>query len=416
MGDVVRRGTKDKPRFYIRYVDSDGKRKQRSARGAKSMSEAREVLAAAELRVTHGKVGIDKPTAEQLARRSITVRDLGEKFMAEYSNPKVKDMKLYRREAKWKLASRINPRIGDRAVASLTVADLERFRDDLGDEKDGKLKPASVTRTLALLSKMFAWGRKVGIIDVDSPTRGCVRPASASSLDYLGRDEVTALLAQAEEFSLVFVTSPEARALYPMLACAIYTGMRKGELFGLRWTDVHLDAARADVARSYTRAPKSGKPRHLPLHPDLVRILRAWRDRCPASKEGLVFPVLSRNTTRIGCEADTLGIAAVLAAAKCHVPDHPWHALRHTFASHYMMAGGNILELQKLLGHSTLAMTMVYAHLAPEHLAAGVARLSFAPKLPAGVANINEERRRRLAELIEKDPAAALDALERAQA
>ncbi len=44
------------------------------------------------------------------------------------------------------------------------------------------------------------------------------------------------------------------------------------------------------------------------------------------------------------------------------------HVLRHTFASHFMMAGGNILALQKILGHQSLAMTMRYAHLAPDHL------------------------------------------------
>lgn len=46
------------------------------------------------------------------------------------------------------------------------------------------------------------------------------------------------------------------------------------------------------------------------------------------------------------------------------------HVLRHTFASHFMMGGGNILALQKILGHSSLTMTMRYAHLAPDHLQA----------------------------------------------
>ena len=44
------------------------------------------------------------------------------------------------------------------------------------------------------------------------------------------------------------------------------------------------------------------------------------------------------------------------------------HVLRHTFASHFMMNGGNILTLQKILGHANLTMTMKYAHLAPDHL------------------------------------------------
>lgn len=44
------------------------------------------------------------------------------------------------------------------------------------------------------------------------------------------------------------------------------------------------------------------------------------------------------------------------------------HSLRHTFASHFMMSGGNILTLQRILGHQSLTMTMRYAHLAPDHL------------------------------------------------
>jgi hypothetical protein len=79
------------------------------------------------------------------------------------------------------------------------------------------------------------------------------------------------------------------------------------------------------------------------------------------------------------------------------VPEKPFHALRHTFASHFMMAGGNILTLQKLLGHSTLTMTMRYAHLAPDFMAAEVARMSYRVPI-ADVADLAEERRRRAAE------------------
>lgn len=44
------------------------------------------------------------------------------------------------------------------------------------------------------------------------------------------------------------------------------------------------------------------------------------------------------------------------------------HVLRHTFASHFMMNGGNILVLQRVLGHTDIKMTMRYAHFAPDHL------------------------------------------------
>jgi site-specific recombinase XerC len=54
-----------------------------------------------------------------------------------------------------------------------------------------------------------------------------------------------------------------------------------------------------------------------------------------------------------------------------------FHDLRHTYASHFMMSGGNILALQKLLGHYDVSVTMKYAHLAPDHLATEAARVSF---------------------------------------
>jgi len=50
------------------------------------------------------------------------------------------------------------------------------------------------------------------------------------------------------------------------------------------------------------------------------------------------------------------------------------HVLRHTFASHFMMNGGNILTLQRILGHASITMTMRYSHLAPEHLEDAVKR------------------------------------------
>jgi hypothetical protein len=71
-----------------------------------------------------------------------------------------------------------------------------------------------------------------------------------------------------------------------------------------------------------------------------------------------------------------------------------WHGLRHSFASHFMMSGGNILTLQKLLGHSDIKMTLIYSHLAPDHLAAEVARKSF-PTAPATVTSMEEARRKR---------------------
>jgi site-specific recombinase XerD len=95
----------------------------------------------------------------------------------------------------------------------------------------------------------------------------------------------------------------------------------------------------------------------------------------------------------MGQKDDGKELVAVLQAAGCHVPQpHPWHALRHTFASHYIMNGGNLIALQQILGHHDVTMTMIYAHLAPSYHAQDMARLSYSSPV-ADVLPIAKHRR-----------------------
>jgi len=66
-----------------------------------------------------------------------------------------------------------------------------------------------------------------------------------------------------------------------------------------------------------------------------------------------------------------------------HTQGQLTHILRHTFASHYMMAGGDILGLQRILGHASITMTMRYAHMSPDHLESA---LRFSPLVQSGYA------------------------------
>ncbi|ELK4791463.1 integrase [Pseudomonas aeruginosa] len=121
---------------------------------------------------------------------------------------------------------------------------------------------------------------------------------------------------------------------------------------GARWSEAEKLPAQRLQGNVVTYAGmKSGKVRHVPIPPELADRVRAhWRMHGPFTSCITSFRrALERTTIRL-----PQGQAS--------------HALRHTFASHFMMNGSNILTLQKILGHSTLTMTMRYAHLSPGHL------------------------------------------------
>jgi integrase len=266
---------------------------------------------------------------------------------------------------RYMIGKHVAPAIGEVPIGALRPGQVEALRDR--KLADG-YKVTTINNMIKAISVLYVWARKQGLYEGMNPTVGLRRTPPTGLVDYLSSDEVAKLLAYARE---------HAPDVLPMIATALYTGMRKGELFGLRWIDVLLDRCAIHVAHSYWKTPKSDKWRPVPLHRALVPILREWQHRCPLGP--LVFPVASGRgkKLRMGTPDDMLDIEELLRTAGCHVPVRPWHAMRHTFASHYVMAGGNLLALQKILGHSKFEMTQIYSHLAPDYMAGEIARLSF---------------------------------------
>ena len=359
MGDILRLVRRGKfIGWYIRFKDMDGRRKTRATHQP-TKEAARRYLVEIEARIARGLIGIPEPAA-----RPLTVAELTERFLSEYSRPRIKSMAEYRMHAR-KYLRMVLPFLGNRPADALSPGDIARARDTLLH----KYAPASVRVCLAYFAKVYAWAVKLGLLP-GNPVREVERPAATASLEFYSREEINALLFLAEHQASASA-DPLPKLVAACLQLAVHTGLRKGELLGLRWQDLDLETQRLTVARSYKSTPKSGKTRHLRLPSVCVPILREWRHSCPRGPEGLVFPI-ARKTL----DARTPGL---LAAAGCQVPAHPWHALRHSFASHFVMAGGNILTLQKILGHSDIKMTLVYAHLAPDFLGAEMERVQFNP-------------------------------------
>lgn len=224
-----------------------------------------------------------------------------------------------------------------------------------------RLSRQTVVNALALLRRALEDAADEGHLP-SNPARGVSVPRTARTDEpwtWLRADEIARLLGQ--------TLAPERRAVFTV---AIYTGLRGGELWGLRWADVRLDgdAPELVVRHSYRGPTKGGRVRRVPLLRPAREALAAWRSAAPGIGTALVFPADGG-----GCHAE--GYDAGLGTALRHagiVRKVRFHDLRHTCGSHLVQGTwGRALRLEDVrqwLGHASIATTERYAHAAPEGL------------------------------------------------
>jgi integrase len=152
--------------------------------------------------------------------------------------------------------------------------------------------------------------------------------------------------------------------LTPMVILSLNTGVRRGELYALRWADMSFQRKTLTVRGVTT---KSGQTRHIPLNREALGVLQAWHEQGPEGE--IIFP--GKHGGRLDNTRKSWN--GVLQAAG--IDKFRWHDLRHTFASHLVMAGVPLNTVRELLGHTTPSMTLRYAHLAPDHKASAVEQL-----------------------------------------
>ncbi len=360
LGEVIRRTKNGKfLGFYLRWYE--GGRRRQLASKQPSHAEAKRMLTQIEARVARGEAGIPEPRAPWP-----TVGELIERFLHEYSRPKIKDPVRYRYVAR-SVLKKAAP-LFLLTTEKVQAADIVRLRESL----TRRYAPGTVGNVLRQLAKVFAWAVTLDLAP-RNPCQGVERPTAAPALDFLSREEVRTLLEAAEAR---IGTTPMAHKLYVAIAIAVHTGLRKGELLGLRWTDLDFETQRLTVARSYRGTPKSGRIRHLRLPRELDPVLKLWRPLCPPSPDNAVVPI-GRSESRVGGPECMLGLRELLSSIGLRRFAHPFHVLRHTYASHFVMAGGNLLALQRILGHQDPKITMMYAHLAPDFLGEQMNLVSF---------------------------------------
>jgi integrase len=153
--------------------------------------------------------------------------------------------------------------------------------------------------------------------------------------------------------------------LTPAVLLSINTGLRRGELFKLKWSSVDFDRELVTVEG---RNAKSRQTRHVPLNDEATSLLRRWREQ---SADGArVFAVATNYKN---------GWKALLKRAG--ITQFRWHDIRHHFASRLVQRGVPLNTVRDLLGHSTVQMSLRYANLAPDQRRKAVAKLNEKPIL-----------------------------------
>lgn len=155
--------------------------------------------------------------------------------------------------------------------------------------------------------------------------------------------------------------------LRPLVALALNTGLRRGELLGLTWGQVNFSAKLLTVTAA---TAKSGHTRRIPLNAEAFEVLTAWQARQKKPSDDLVFPGPSgERMKRIDTSWDYLTKLSGLTNFR-------FHDCRHHFASKLVQSGVDLYTVKELLGHSEIAMTEKYSHLAPDNLRAAVEKVT----------------------------------------
>lgn len=160
--------------------------------------------------------------------------------------------------------------------------------------------------------------------------------------------------------------------LRTIVVLALNTGLRKGELFNLRWPDIDFVGKQLTVhgeGETREEGSKTAQTRYVPLNREALEFLQIWRNQT-APADGYVFP-----GRKPGERLDDIKKAWLPVVKAAKLSNFRFHDLRHTFASKLVMAGEHLNTVRELLGHADPKMTLRYAHLAPEHKAAAVAKL-----------------------------------------
>ena len=402
--------------FAIVYRDPAGHRKRLTLGklGAITVDRARK---AAEVELARVRLGEDPQAAKKEKRAEVAASTLREFLEGDYKLPGGKAGLAYgewlstHRKSGAKTASDLRAVFGaylDKPLDVWTPWLAEKWRSERMRKPSARtgrpVAAETVNRDLAPLRAALAKAVEWGVLKAH-PLAGVkkVKETGGHRVRYLSEAEETALRAaltdRAAEKAARRASANRWRAergregkpaevpdpLRTMVLLTLNSGLRRGELYALEWTDLEL-GGRTPSLHVRAAAAKGEKPRDIPLNPEAVAVLKEWQ-RATGASAGLVFPGKEGEPlTNHDTAWERLRQRAKLRAFR-------WHDLRHSFASKLVQSGVGLEVVRELLGHGDFAQTLVYAHLRPDAKREAVRRLAAPPALAEAAADLRPGRR-----------------------
>src|ERR687891_470717 len=242
-----------------------------------------------------------------------------------------------------------------REVSPLAIEKWKRDRAQSITRRGTTRSPASVNMEFAVLSRIFALA-----VELEQAVSNPCRKVRKLRVDnqrnrYLSADEERRLMAQLKG---------RRRHLYPLVALALGTGMRHGELLNLTWRNVDFLRGVIHVVNT-----KTARDRIIPMSQRVREVLIEQRE---TQKGDLVFASRRIAKRRAGEGLVDVKKAFVAACIDAGIEDFHFHDLRHTFATRLGEAGCNATTIARLLGHSNIQMSMRYTHASDDSLRSAV--------------------------------------------
>ena len=303
-------------------------------------------------------VGIDYGQA-----KTYTVGSWLEVWMENYAKIKLRPSTF--KTSQGFLKNHIRPQIGNVPLAELTSLDLQRFYKHLLDggrvdrieakKKPKGLAPKTVRNIHQIISSALKLASEQRLI-VRNPADGCALPkAERKEMRTLPIEQLTSFLREAKD-----------SGVYELYYLDLATGLRRGELLGLKWTDVDLDRGILKIQRAISRqngkeveAPLKTKNayRTLPLSADAISVLKM--QKCKVGNSEWVFPSPSGGPM----SPDSVLHMLQRVLKRAGLPKVRFHDLRHTFATLALQNGVDIKTVSGMLGHFSAGFTLdTYAH------------------------------------------------------